>query len=375
MKKILFVITKSNWGGAQKYVFDLATGVPKNQLEVKVAFGGDGRLAEKLREKNIEIIKIPSLGRDMVFLKEIRTFFHLLKIYKEGKPDIVHLNSSKTGGLGGLAARLSGIKKIIFTVHGFAFYENRPPVQKILIKLLSYATLLLSTDVILINKEDLNAVKRWPLIYPKCHLIYNGISIPFFAEKESARQLIAEKIKKPVSFFNGKEVVGSIGELTKNKGHHYAVESFKNTPENMVLVIIGGGELNDELERKIKTGGLEKRVFLAGFLNNASSLLKAFDIFLLPSIKEGLPYVLLEAGLARLPIVASEVGGVPELIEDRVTGLVVRPSDAKDLAEKLSALAVNSKLKEKVGLALKEKILRNFGLGQMLAATIKLYKN
>ena len=374
MKKILFVITKSNWGGAQKYVFDLATAIPKNQFEVKVAAGGEGAMADKLKARNIEVVKIPSMEKDISFLKEIESFFQLLKIYRKEKPDVVHLNGSKAGGLGALAARLSGIEKIIFTVHGFAFNEERPRVQRLLIKALSYGTLLLSTNIIFINKKELASAQQWPMIHRKCHLIYNGLKSPSFIDRENARRFIAEKIEKHSSFFDGKQAVGSIGELTKNKGYGRAIEAFSKTPEGMVYIIVGNGELYNELARQIKNNNLGEKIFLTGFLDNASSLLKAFDIFLLPSIKEGLPYVLLEAGYAGLPVIAAAVGGVPEIIEDQKTGVLAAPDNASDLTQKLSELAANTPFKEKIARAFQEKVGKNFSLEQMLSDTIKLYE-
>ena len=134
--KILYGITKSNFGGAQRYVFDLAKAAQEHEHDVSVLCGGDGLLASKLKAKNINVITLDKLERDISITKEISSFFQILKFLREEKPDIFHINSSKMGGLGGLAGRLTGVKKIIFTNHGWAFNEPRPNWQKILIKLL-----------------------------------------------------------------------------------------------------------------------------------------------------------------------------------------------------------------------------------------------
>ena len=134
--KVLIVITKSNWGGAQKYVFDLATNLSRDKFDVRVIFGGHGILAEKLEEAGITTISIPELGRDVSILKDIKVFFKLWSIFKKQKAEIVHVNSSKIGGIGALAGRLSGAKKIVFTAHGWAFNENRSSLSKNIIKFL-----------------------------------------------------------------------------------------------------------------------------------------------------------------------------------------------------------------------------------------------
>src|SRR3989338_7709209 len=103
--KVLFVITKSNWGGAQRYVYDLATALLRENYEVAVAVGGQGLLAENLKMAGIRVVGIPHLERDVNFFKETLSTLYLWKIFKSEQPDIIHLNSSKVGGLGAIAAR------------------------------------------------------------------------------------------------------------------------------------------------------------------------------------------------------------------------------------------------------------------------------
>jgi len=129
-KKIAYVITKSNWGGAQRYVYDLATNVPKNTFDVIVVCGGNGTLAKKLEQEGTRVIRIKGLERDIRFGSEIRVLYRLKHLFAQEQPDIVHLNSSKIGGLGSLAARMARVPHIIFTAHGFAFNEKRNIVWK-----------------------------------------------------------------------------------------------------------------------------------------------------------------------------------------------------------------------------------------------------
>src|ERR1043166_2713598 len=117
-RKVLYVSRKANWGGAKRYVFDLATSLPKDEFDVAVAYGQPGRLAEELQKAGIKTHPILSLQRDVSLGVDIKSFFELYRLFKKERPDVVHLNSSKAGGVGALAARLAGIKNIIFTVHG-----------------------------------------------------------------------------------------------------------------------------------------------------------------------------------------------------------------------------------------------------------------
>ena len=113
-KKILYIITKSNWGGAQRYVYELATSLPKNSFDAAVLMGGSGSLKERLDLCGIRTITIPELEKEVNIFKDIKTFFALIALLNKEKPDIIHLNSSKAGILGALAGRVVGIRKIIF---------------------------------------------------------------------------------------------------------------------------------------------------------------------------------------------------------------------------------------------------------------------
>lgn len=304
-RKILFVVTKSNWGGAQRYVFDLATNLPKERFDVAVALGGSGLLKTKLDTAGIRTITIDSLQRDVSLAKEFKATREMVSIFKNEKPDVVHLNSSKAGGLGALAGRLAGVKKIIFTVHGLPEDESRSPLSRFLIKLATKLTFALCTDIVAISKNNFDRIRS-----PKTHLIYNGIDLntPFGS---------GEMIRS--AFPAGVKVTGTVGELTKNKNQIALIEQAKKD-KDVYVAIVGEGEDRPMLEQKIKEYGLSARVKLFGYIP-ASEALKGFDTFALPSLKEGLPYVLLEARAAGVPIVANRVGGVGEIL------------DAKDLSE------------------------------------------
>ena len=301
-RKVTYVITKSNWGGAQRYVFDLATNLPKEQFEVSVILGGDGLLAQKLREQKTSVYRSLLLERDISFTKDIKSFFELYRLFKKICPDVVHLNSSKAGGIGALAARMAGVKNIIFTVHGLPEDEPRGVLARLLIKVATRLTFALCDKVITVSKDNQRRVRG-------SVLIYNGIGPIVFGTGDTIRS----------AFPPGVTITGTIGELNKNKNQVALIEEAKQNP-NMYVAIVGEGEMRSKLERLINKYNLNNRVKLFGFLP-AAEVLKGFDIFALPSLKEGLPYVLLEAKQAGLPIVANRVGGIPDIL------------DAKDMSE------------------------------------------
>lgn len=309
-KKVLFVITKSNWGGAQRYVYDLATHLPGDRFDVAVALGGTGELQERLRAARVGVMQLQNIQRDLSVGADLAGFWTLFRAIRSYKPDVVHLNSSKAGGLGALAARLLGVRRIVFTAHGWPFTEKRNVLWRSFALLGSWATALLSDVVIAVSKHDLQAGRKLPLCARKMHVVYNGI-------EQDLQLASGEKIRS--AFPAGARITGTIGELTRNKNHITLIERARNDP-GLYVAIVGEGELRAWLEAKIKEFGLAERVKLFGFMP-AREVLRGFDTFVLPSLKEGLPYVLLEAKAAGLPIVANRVGGVGEIL------------DAKDMRE------------------------------------------
>ncbi|MDD5318829.1 MAG: glycosyltransferase [Candidatus Pacebacteria bacterium] len=372
--KILYCITKSNFGGAQRYVYDLATSLSKQnegQNEGVVALGGHGQLAEKLEAIGIRTISIPKAERDVSFLKDLGVFFSLIKIIRAEKPDVLHINSSKIGGLGALAGRFCRVPQIIFTAHGWAFKEPRGTFATLIIKILSWLTIIFSHSVIVLSEKERAMVAKWPGAAKKLHVIPLGIrALPTLSKEEALQELgikVDEKMAK-------KKIVGTIAELNHNKGLPYAVQGLAEYIKNDLLyVIIGEGEKRAELEKLITDTKTGDRIFLAGYKKDAARLLPAFDIFLLPSVKEGLPYVILEAGAASLPVIATKVGGIPEVIENLVSGLLVAPARPNEIRNALLYLDDHPEMFASLGANLKEKIAKDFSLEKMIEGTFNLY--
>lgn len=319
--KILYVITKANWGGAQRYVYDLATMAQKQGYEVAVAYGSPGELADRLHTIGITTFDIAGLGRDVHISNDVAAFFSLLRVIRSFKPTVVHLNSSKIGGIGALAGRLARVPKIIFTDHGWAFTEKRPFPVRAVILLFSWLTALLVHRIITVSEYELRITRRMPFCARKAIRIYNGIDLGMqFGSGEVIRAAFPADVT----------IIGTVGELTKNKNHIALIEQAKNNP-TMYVAIVGEGELRTMLKQKIKEYSLESRVKLFGFIP-ATEVLKGFDVFALPSIKEALGYVILEARAAGLLIDANRVGGVGEALEKPLSNFSLEQMVSQTLA-------------------------------------------
>ncbi len=368
-KKVLYVITKSTLGGAQRYVFDLATRMPKDRFEVAVALGGEGPLKTNLQKAGVRVMSIPGLIRDVRLLQEVRVFRELLELFKREHPDVVHLNSSKIGAMGALAARMARVPRIVFTVHGWAFNEDRSMIAKCAIKGIQALTVALCHRVIVVSEHT-----RAQLPMRGTVVVRNGLSPLPLAARDAAR---AELLGDGAARHSDDLWIGTIAELHRNKGIDIALEAISDLVQagrSLVYVVVGEGEERAELERSIAARGLSDHVHFVGHRADAARLLSAFDIFLLPSRTEALPYVLLEAGAAGLPVVATAVGGIPEIIENGISGFIVPPRDAHAIREAVARCMDSAPLRTFLGSALKKKVATSFSLTTMLEQTVKVYE-
>lgn len=389
-KKVLYVITKSVWGGAQRYVYDLATNLPKDGFEAVVVAGGEGALIEKLRGAGIRTIALEPLQKkggtlSVLFdLVNLRLLFRLIKIFREERPHIIHLNSSKAGGIGAVAAwafkrlNISALKpKVVFTVHGWPFKEDRPLPSKILIWLTSWFSSLFHDKVILINTADFKTAEKF-IPRRKLALIFNGIEEVRFLERVEARKFLAKKMGRPLD--DKTLVIGTIAALTatKNKGLPFLIRALHRLkaelPERRcALSIMGGEDEYKNLKEEIRLLGLRKDVHLLGYVPDAARYLKGYDIFALPSLKEGLPYTIMEAMQAGLPVVATKVGGIPDLVSHEENGYVVPPKNEMALGEAIRNLITQDGLRKKFGDRAKEIVRSRFILRDAIKKTSELY--
>jgi glycosyltransferase involved in cell wall biosynthesis len=367
--KILIGITQSNFGGAQRHVLDLATGLSRDTFDVAVVHGGDGLLAERLRERGIRTIPLAALGRSVSVFNDIASFFALVKVLRKERPDVFHIHSSKMGGLGALAARIARVPRIVFTAHGWAFNENRSAFARGCIYFLALLTVHLSHATIAVSeavRDDIkNAVAR-----RKITVIYNGVEKTTALSRDAAR---SELRTTDPTLKDGLWIV-TVAELHPIKGLDVGLEAFKAflaTHPNTHYCVIGEGSMRSRLETKMTELGLAGHAHLVGFLD-ATRFLSAFDIFLLPSFSEGLSYGVLEAGAAHLPVIATRVGGVPEILMGE-SGILVAPHDPAAITVALTRLADAPELRQSLSDALSARVTKRFSLNQMIEATRKIY--
>ncbi len=373
-KKVLFVITKSNWGGAQRYVYDLATNLDKNRYEPVVALGGDGTLREMLTHAGIRVVSLEQLKNTTGAKALFESLQELTQVLKAEQPAIVHLNSSVAGLLGTIAAKRARITAVVFTAHGWAFNEDRPLPERVIIKALHYLTVLLSTRTIAVSRavvEEMN----WPGAEKKMKVINPGRSIGVMYERVPARAEMIRHCPSLAPFSTAMWIV-CLAELHPIKQHHILLAAFDRlrlTHKEVKLVLIGEGKERERIESVIAKHDLTNSVFLTGAVTEAARFLTAFDLCVLASKSESYGYVLVEAGQANVPVVATTVGGIRDIITNGVTGTLVAADDITALAHALQSALEDQTQTRQYAQALKES-LQSRTVGRMTTQTVSLYE-
>ncbi|PIR12675.1 hypothetical protein COV49_04605 [Candidatus Falkowbacteria bacterium CG11_big_fil_rev_8_21_14_0_20_39_10] len=402
-KTILYLITQSELGGAQRYCFDLAknlknefniivaSGLPRRSLELfgtKAGEQGDkGELGKILEKENIKFYFLKNLKRSISPVNDFLALIQIIKLIKTAKPDIIHLNSSKISILGSLSSafiRIFAIRNIrihsrisiIYTAHGWVFNEPLSLWKKFFYKYAEKFTSPFKDKIICVSEYDRQtAIENKIAPAKKLITIHNGLAPINFLPRNEARAKLNSKFK----IQNSKLIIGSIGNLYKTKGFEYLIGATKilisNIQSPISFVVIGEGQERKNLKKLIKKYKLENNFILAGSIDNAARLLSGFDIYVCSSVKEGLSYTLIEAMLSGLPIVATNVGGNPELIVDKKTGLLAKAVDPEDLAQKIKTLIENTSLQQDLSAQARHKAVEEFSLKKMVEKTKEVYKD
>ena len=371
--KILYLVTQSEWGGAQRYVFDLASSL-RADFEVAVAAGAprDGALFKALETKGVPTIKLKNLVREIKPISDLRAFLEIRNLLKQVRPKILHTNSAKAGFLGALAAARLDIK-VVYTVHGWTFLEPLPALARALYLLAEKIACRYRHATILLSQYEKNIAEKYNLSCGITAVIPHGIDLPKFWSREESRRTLSAHLQSPVR--NDVPWIGTIANLYKTKDIPNLIAALSLISEKYCAIIIGDGPERKKIEQLIKDNNLTDRVYLTGRLSYAECSLPAFDIFVLPSAKEGLPYALLEAMAAGLPIIATEVGAIPEMIENKKTGLLVPPRNTLKLQSAIERMIFDKNFRISAGTATKLLFEKQYLTERMIKQTKEIYFN
>ena len=370
--KILHVITHLPIGGAQDNTLYTVELLDKEKYDISLCCNLDGELVE--RAKKVEAVKlfdIPFLGREVSPYRDIRALLSLYKLFKEEDFTIIHTHSSKAGLLARLAAVLNKTPIVIHTIHGFAFNDFMNGLKK---NFFIYLEKLLAkwTDV-LITVSNLNKKKIIDLNIAhenKIKNIYSGIDLSLFTNKRN------DEFRKELNLENDHLLLGSVGRLSNQKDPITMIEAFgiisKPFP-NAHLALVGDGELKGKILEKIDQLKLNDRIHLTGNKNNPWSVYHSMDLFIMSSIYEGLGRSITEALSCGVPVVCTDVEGVPEIVRDNITGILVRPKDSNKLADAIIRTLNDMETAKKMAEEGRRFVNDNFDVNKMVNDIDSLY--
>ncbi|MDP3953822.1 MAG: glycosyltransferase family 4 protein [bacterium] len=377
-KRVLFLITQSETGGAQRFLVNLAKKLDKNKYEIIFSAGPDGNweIFNELERHNIPTHKLRYARRNVNIISDLLVIFELRKLIESLHPDVFFTNSSKTSIWGPLAinwpTKIKPTPRLIYRIGGWSFNDPRSAFGKWFWKTLEKYFAGYKDVVIVNNTYELEQAKQLG-IKPKenVELVYNGVDV------NGLNFLNREEARKELGLADNILTIGTVANFYPVKGLEYLIEAIKILTIDYGLstikcVIIGEGEGRPALEIKIKEYGLENNVVLTGRLPDARKYITAFDIFVLSSVKEGFPWAVLEAMSAKLPVVATRVGAIPEMIEDSKNGFIVEPRDSNNLAQAIKKLLDSESLRQEFGIQAHQTVLSKFDEERMVKKIEKL---
>ena len=376
MIKVLHVHTLPIISGSGINTFLTMRDTDKSAYHVELACAPGGRLIELVRENGMNVRLFGNLIQPFRPHKDILALVDLTFFLKKNPYHIVHTHNSKAGFIGRLAAKLAGIPVIIHTVHGFAFHDQEPLWRRILFKDLERLASHWCDKMIFISQP----LVQWALQeriagMDKMIKIYSGIETDRF---RPASQEEENKARKEWNLGKQDRVIGIVSKLWQGKGHDTLIKAFFRLHKQIKgakLIIVGEGALEEKLRILVGEYGLQDDVIFTGFQMDVSRAISTFDVAVLPSLFEGMGRVLLEAMAMEKPVVATRVGGIPDLVEHGINGLLVPPDDDHELAEAIKKILNDKNLAEKMGKSGRKKIKNQFSSDFMTKSIEKVYKD
>ena len=331
---VLLIIDEASLGGGQMHVLLLAKYLRGIDFEVAIATEATGWLVEQA-----QILEIPTYAIAISNKLTWQSFQNIYQLLKAQKFDVIHTHGGTAGFWGRLvAACLKNKPKIIHTYHGLHYLntaQTKSPQQKIktaIFQKIDELLLQITDRIICVCKSDYEKAIAAKVASPsKTSIVYNGIEINKFSHplnKETSRKIFDIA---PTDF-----IFGNVGRLHEQKGHKYLLQAFAKVADRSRLLIIGDGDLKDELVKLAEDLQISDRVTFLGARSDVPEFLSAIDVFVMPSLWEGQPISLLEALAIAKPCIVSAVDGIPEIITDRVNGLLVTPKNIEQLAQAMN---------------------------------------
>jgi len=351
--KVLHIITRFICGGADENTLFTVNGLDKSRYEVHLMIGNtyEKKMTERLTP-DVNLIHIDDMVRKVSPLRDLRALYHIYRIIKTERYDIMHTHTSKAGFLGRIAARLGGVTHIIHGVHTIPFYDVlQPQYNRFYLSLERFAARF--TNLFIAVGEELKSqyIREGVGTAEQYHIVYSGMDLEPF---ERARQMSDEErksLRQGFGFGSQDTVVGIVSRLEPGKGFNFfssIVEKIVKASPEVKFLVVGDGSLRESLEREVKAKNLENNIVFAGQREDVARVIALFDIAIFTSLLEGLPRTVVQYVLLGKPIVTFEVGGIREVIKDGEQGYIVSQNDIDGFVDRVVYLLKHPEVAEQM---------------------------
>jgi glycosyltransferase involved in cell wall biosynthesis len=381
--KVLRVIARLNMGGPALHVAYLTAGLTKRGYDTTLVAGslarGEDSMAFVADGLDIDVVRIDELGREISPLRDLRATFRLARLIRRERPQILHTHTAKAGTVGRVAALLAGSRRppiIVHTFHGHVLRGYFGPVRSWFFRILERRLAAGTTALIAVSpqvRDDLVSLGVAPS--DRFVVVRLGIELEQrVASEQNGRAESRRYLGIPADRF----AVGWIGRMTAVKRTDDVLVAFKRLRDegvDAVLCMVGDGPDRVQLERRAHELGVIRDTLFLGYQEDVAPFYSAFDTLVLPSSNEGTPVSAIEALAAGRPVVATRVGGVPDVVRDGEDGFLVETGDTVELAARLAQLARDPELRERMGQQGRERVLPRYAVDRLVDDVDRLYRS
>ncbi len=377
--RVLHIITRMTRGGAQENTLATIRGLKAKGYQVLLVSGPswskEGEILSEALRAGLDVLILPELCREMDPLKDLLALWKLTGLIRRGRFDLVHTHMSKAGLLGRLAAFFAGVKHIVHTPHGHVFHSYfSAPKERFFLFLERRCARLCHFLIALTESEKREHLERYVGRKDQWAVIPSGVDETLFAELAAAEK---QKLCQRLGLRSGAPVVGFLGRLEAVKGPLYfaqAIPAILTAAPHTNFLFVGDGRERAALQGQIKSMGCDRAVTFTGVQARPADYFSLMDVVVVPSLNEGMGRVIVEAGFLAKPVVASRVGGIPDLVLDEQTGLLVPPRDSQALAAAVLRLLRDPVLAQTLGAQLRQRALEGFTEARMVDSMARLYQ-
>jgi glycosyltransferase involved in cell wall biosynthesis len=377
--KITRIVARLNVGGPAVHIINLMAGLDPDRFENRLIAGrpgpDEGDMGYLATQKGIEPLIIPELGRELSLLGDLRTTLELARILRRDQPHIVETHTAKAGAVGRLAARLAGVPLIIHVFHGHVFHSYFGSLKTQIFINVERALARITDRIITISPAQRRDIVDVYRIAPpdRALTVPLGLDLgPFRAARQTCHGRFRARLGVPTETL----LVGFVGRLTTVKNPSLFVEAAGRVVQQLPqarFVFVGDGELRRALEEQAEALGLAGRIFFPGWQVDMPAVYADLDLLALTSLNEGTPVTVIEALATGTPVAATAVGGVPDVLEDQETGVLVPSGDAETMARAILKLLRAPDHARALARAGQEDVLERFDLARLVDDMSSLY--